>query len=117
MGMAFLVLTAMVIFLFDWLPMLLEGLNYYNPLSLIVMGLVILSIFAAVSVITTPMALISDKVGQEDLAKAMSLRQVLIGVGTVIGVFIGGFVIGLYDIPGLLLIILILLVISAVILI
>jgi len=116
-GMSFLVLLAMVIFQFDWLPMLLEGLVNYNPISLIAIGLVIMSIFTAVSVITTPMALISDKVGQEDLAKAMSLRQVLIGVGTVIGVFIGGFVIGLYDIPGLLLIILILLVISAVILI
>ncbi|MFX0205112.1 MAG: MFS transporter [Candidatus Hodarchaeota archaeon] len=115
-GMTFLVFIAMVMFLFDWLPMLLQGLVNYNPISLIVLSLVILSIFAAVSVITTPMALISDKVGQEDLAKAMSLRQVLIGVGTVIGVFIGGFVIGLYEIPGLLLIILVLLLISAVIL-
>jgi len=116
-GMFFLVLLAMVIFQFNWLPMLLEGLTNYNPLCLIVLSFVILSIFTAVSVITTPMALISDKVGQEDLAKAMSLRQVLIGIGTVIGVFIGGFVIGLYDIPGLLIIILILLVISAIILI
>jgi MFS family permease len=116
-GMTFLVLTAMFMFLFDWIPMLLEGLAYYNPISLIVTSLVIFSIFASVSVITTPMALISDKVGQEDLAKAMSLRQVLIGVGTVIGVFIGGFIIGLYEIPGLLFMILILLLISAVILI
>lgn len=116
-GMFFLVLSAMVIFQFDWLPMLLEGLASYNPLSLVILSLVILSIFTAVSVVTTPMALISDKVGQEDLAKAMSLRQVLIGVGTVVGVFMGGFIIGLYDIPGLLFIILILLVISAVILI
>ena len=116
-GMSFLVLLAMVIFQFDWLPIILEGLSNYNPMCLVVIGLVIISIFTAVSVITTPMALISDKVGQNDLAKAMSLRQVLIGVGTVIGVFIGGFIIGLYDIPGLLFIILILLVISAVILI
>ncbi|UCG02338.1 MAG: MFS transporter [Candidatus Heimdallarchaeota archaeon] len=115
-GMAVLVLSAMVIFLFDWLPMLLEGLAFYNPLSIIVISIVIISIFAAVSVIATPMALISDKVGHEDLAKAMSLRQVLIGVGTVIGVFIGGFVIGLFEIPGLLFVILILLLISAVIL-
>ncbi len=115
-GMTFLVLSAMVIFMFDWLPMFLDGLSNYNPLSIIIISIVLLSIFTAVSVITTPMAIISDKVGQEDLAKAMSLRQVLIGIGTVIGVFVGGFVIGLYGIPGLLFIILILLVISAVIL-
>jgi MFS family permease len=115
-GMTFLVLSAIVIFMFDWLPMLLDGLSTYNPLSIIIISLVIMSIFTAVSVITTPMALISDKVGQKDLAKAMSLRQVLIGLGTVIGVFVGGFVIGLYGIPGLLFIILILLVVSAVIL-
>ncbi|MFX0122051.1 MAG: MFS transporter [Candidatus Hodarchaeota archaeon] len=115
-GMIFLVLSAVVIFLFNWLQLLLEGLVIYNPLSIIVISLVIISVFLSVSVITTPTALISDKVGQEDLAKAMSLRQILIGVGTVTGVFIGGFVIGLYGIPGLLVTILVLLAISAVIL-
>ena len=62
------------------------------------------------------MAWISDLVGQEDLAKAMSLRQALIGIGTVIGALIGGYIIGSFGISGLFLVILFFLMISTIIL-
>jgi len=117
-GTLLLILSAMIFFLFDWFPILIDGLNSYDLLSIIIIGLFFpIIFFTAVSLVTTPTAWISDIVGQEDLAKAMSLRQVLIGMGTVMGTLVGGFVIGTLGISGLLLIILILLVVSAVILI
>ncbi|MFX0125990.1 MAG: MFS transporter, partial [Candidatus Hodarchaeota archaeon] len=116
-GTLLLILSAMIFFVLDWLPLLIDGLNSYDLLSIIIIGLFFpMIVFTAVSLVTTPTAWISDIVGHEDLAKAMSLRQVLIGIGTVMGVLIGGYVIGTYGISGLLLIIFILLVVSAVIL-
>lgn len=115
-GTIFLVISAIFLLLFDWLPTIFDGLGKYNPISVTFVGLFMLSVFIAVSVITTPTAMISDKVGQEDLAKAMSLRQVLIGIGTVIGALVGGYVISTASLTGLLFIILILLMISAIIL-
>lgn len=98
------------------LVQLIEGLINGEFFSYVIIGILLLSIFTAISLIPTPMAWISDMVGQEDLAKAMSLRQVSIGIGTVIGLFLGGFILGSYGISGLLLVILIFLIISAIIL-
>ncbi|MFX1284403.1 MAG: MFS transporter [Promethearchaeota archaeon] len=116
-GTLLLVFLGMTFFLFDWLPLLIDGLNSNDSLSIMIIGFLLpIIVFTAISLVTTPTAWISDIVGQDDLAKAMSLRQVLIGMGTVMGVLVGGYVIGTYGISGLLLIILILLVVSAVIL-
>ena len=77
-----------------------------------VFGGILVLIFTAMALIPTPMAWISDLVGHEDLAKAMSLRQALIGMGTVLGALIGGYVIGIFGVSGLFLVILFFLIIS-----
>lgn len=115
-GTVLLLLLGLVLIQFNSLPIFLNGLIQNEPFSLVIVGLFLVSVFAAVSLITTPMAWISDIVGQEDLAKAMSLRQVLIGIGTVVGTLIGGFIIGGFGIGGLLFVIIVFLIVSAVIL-
>ncbi|UCE13453.1 MAG: MFS transporter [Candidatus Heimdallarchaeota archaeon] len=95
---------------------IIEGLINGEIFSYLILGILLLSIFTAISLIPTPMAWITDKVGQEDLAKAMSLRNLSIGIGTIIGLFLGGFILGSFGIGGLLLVILMLLIISAIIL-
>ena len=115
-GTVLLLLLALALIQFNLLPILINGLIGNEPLSIAIIGLFLLSVFTAVSLIPIPMAWITDIVGQEDLAKAMSLRQVFIGIGTIIGALVGGFVIGGFGIGGLLLIIIFFLVVSAVIL-
>ncbi|MFX0181766.1 MAG: MFS transporter [Candidatus Hodarchaeota archaeon] len=115
-GTVLLLLLALILIQFNLLPILIDGLIGNEPLSIAIIGLFFLSVFTVVSLIPTPMAWITDKVGEGDLAKAMSLRQVSIGVGTIIGALVGGFIIGGFGIGGLLLIIIFFLVISAVIL-
>ncbi|MFX0174373.1 MAG: MFS transporter [Candidatus Hodarchaeota archaeon] len=115
-GSVLLLLLAWVLIQFNLLPTLINGLIGNKPLSIAIMGLFLLSVFTAVSLVPTPMAWITDVVGQRDLAKAMSLRQVSVGIGTIIGTLVGGFVIGGFGIGGLLLIIILFLVVSAVIL-
>jgi predicted MFS family arabinose efflux permease len=60
---------------------------------------------------------ITTIIGENDLGKALSLRMALIAVGTIIGTIIGPFVIVNYGISGILIVILIFLLISAIIII
>ncbi len=115
-GCTILILLCFSLFQFELLLPLIEGLATGEVISLANIGVFILLIFSAMALIPTPMAWISDLVGQEDLAKAMSLRQALIGMGTVIGALIGGYVIGILGISGLFLVILFFLIISSIIL-
>ncbi|MFX0211173.1 MAG: MFS transporter [Candidatus Hodarchaeota archaeon] len=115
-GALLLIFFAFLLIQFDWIPLLINGLINNEPISLLFVGMISLSVFFAISLVPIPMAWISDKVGQNDLGKAMSIRQVLIGIGTVIGTMIGAIIIGTSGVVGLLLIIFIFLMISAVIL-
>ena len=75
-----------------------------------------LLLWMATSLIPAPMAWIVDLMGKENVGKAMSLRQALIAIGTIVGTSIGGLIIGLFGISGLMLVILVFLLVSAVIL-
>ncbi len=115
-GCTILIFLCFSLFQFELLLPLLESLGTGEIISLAIIGGFLVLIFIAMAVIPTPMAWISDLVGQEDLAKAMSLRQALIGMGTVIGALIGGYVIGVSGVSGLFLVILFFLIISSIIL-
>ncbi len=115
-GTVILILLAILLIQFNWLPLLIDGLLVSDPISLVFIGIILFTIFLAISIVPTPMAWISDIVGQNNLGKVMSLRLVLMGAGTVLGTLIGAQIIGTFGINGLFLIILLLLIISAVIL-
>ena len=116
-GCTILILLCFSLFQFELLLPIIEGLASVEIFSLTTIGIFLVLIFTGVALIPTPMAWISDLVGQEDLAKAMSLRQALIGMGTVLGALIGGYTIGIFGLSGLFLIILFFLIVSAIILI
>ena len=59
---------------------------------------------------------IVELVGEDDLAKAMSMRLALIAIGTIIGTAIGPAIITYFGISGLFLFILFLVLVSAIIL-
>jgi predicted MFS family arabinose efflux permease len=106
-----------LIFQFNQIPRIIEGLNSRDILVIGFILLLLVLLFTMTSLIPAPMAWIVDIMGKENLGKAMSLRQALIAIGTIIGTSIGGFVIGTFGISGLILVILLFLVISAVIII
>jgi len=111
-GVLTLILLIFVILTFSLFSPLFYGLVKGNIFSLATVVLLFISIFTSVSLIPTPMAWIADIVRNDDLAKALSLRQASIGTGTVIGTLIGGFIIGSFGIGGLFLLIFLFLVIS-----
>jgi MFS family permease len=104
------------IFEFNQLSILLEGLESGNVETLIVIGVILILLCMATSLIPAPMAWIVDLMGKENVGKAMSLRQALIAIGTVIGTSIGGIVIGSFGVSGLILVVFMLLILSAAIL-
>ncbi len=104
------------IFQYEQLPILLEGLANEDITIVILVGFLIILLWMATSLIPAPMAWIVDLMGKDNVGKAMSLRQALIAIGTIIGTSIGGLIIGLFGISGLMLVILIFLLVSAVIL-
>ncbi len=112
---AILVALIYLIFQFDQIPVILDGLNSVDIIVVSFVAVLIVLLFSMTSLIPAPMAWIVDIMGKENMGKAMSLRQALIAIGTIIGTSIGGFVIGSYAIPGLILVILLFLLISAVI--
>ncbi|MHA1993294.1 MAG: MFS transporter [Candidatus Hodarchaeales archaeon] len=114
---AVLILNIYLIFQFNQIPRIIEGLNSRDILVIGFILLLLVLLFTMTSLIPAPMAWIVDIMGKENLGKAMSLRQALIAIGTIIGTSIGGFVIGTFGISGLILVILLFLVISAVIII
>jgi predicted MFS family arabinose efflux permease len=106
---------AFILFEFDLLTPMLTGLTTNDPLSILTILLFLMCLFAAIGLIPTPMTWITTLVGENDLAKAMSLRMALIAVGTIIGTAIGPFILVNFGIGGLILVILFFLMISAVI--
>jgi MFS family permease len=112
---AVLIIVIYLIFQFNQIPLIIEGLNSTDIFVISFILLMIVLLFAMTSLIPAPMAWIVDMMGKENLGKAMSLRQALIAIGTIIGTSIGGVVIGGFGIPGLILVILLFLMISAVI--
>ncbi|MFX0124691.1 MAG: MFS transporter [Candidatus Hodarchaeota archaeon] len=115
-GTSILVFLAGFLIHFNLLYLVIDGLITNNPLSFVIIMILLILIFTTVSLIPTPLAWIVDLIGKENVGKAMSLRQALIALGTMIGTIIGGFIIGFFGVNGLLVAIFIFLVISAVIL-
>jgi MFS family permease len=111
-----LLLITWFIFQYEQLPVLLEGLVNEDITIIILIGFLMLLLWMATSLIPAPMAWIVDLMGKENVGKAMSLRQALIAIGTIVGTSIGGLIIGLFGISGLMLVILVFLLVSAVIL-
>jgi len=111
-GVITLTLLIFIILLFNLFSPLVYSLVKGNIFSWATAILLYITIFASVSLIPIPLALISDIIGSDDLAKALSLRQASIGSGTVIGTVIGGFVISSFGIVGLLFLIFFFLVFS-----
>ncbi|MCK4848439.1 MAG: MFS transporter, partial [Candidatus Heimdallarchaeota archaeon] len=111
-----LLLMTWFIFQYEQLPILLEGLANQNLAVIGLIGFFIVLLCMATSLIPAPMAWIVDLMGEENVAKAMSLRQALIAIGTIVGTSIGGLIIGLFGISGLILVVFIFLLVSAVIL-
>lgn len=114
----FLMLILMLTFIqFEYLISFVIGLSHGELWTWGIIGIFLSLIFLAVSLVPTPMAWAIDRIGEQHVAKAMSLRQAMIGGGTIIGTIFGGIILGLFDIPGLLLAILVFLCISMIILI
>ena len=111
-----LLLIMWFIFQYEQLPVLLEGLVNEDITIIILIGFLMLLLWMATSLIPAPMAWIVDLMGKENVGKAMSLRQALIAIGTIVGTSIGGLIIGLFGISGLMLVIFVFLLVSAVIL-
>ncbi|MHA1947202.1 MAG: MFS transporter [Candidatus Hodarchaeales archaeon] len=111
-----LLLLIWFIFEFDQLSILLEGLANENIALIAPIGFFMLLLCMATSLIPAPMAWIVDLMGEENVGKAMALRQALIAIGTIIGTSIGGIVIGSFGVSGLILVVFMFLFISAVIL-
>jgi MFS family permease len=112
-----LLLIVFFIFQYEQLPLLLEGLANENIAIITLIGFLILLLCMATSLIPAPMAWIVDLMGKENVGKAMSLRQALIAIATVIGTSIGPLIIGEFGIPGLVLVVFIFLIMSTAILI
>jgi DHA1 family multidrug resistance protein-like MFS transporter len=74
------------------------------------------TILTAAAIIPSSMSWIVDRINEEDLAKVLSIRRALIGIGTVIGSFLAGITIGLFDVSTLFIVIAVLVIISAIIL-
>lgn len=102
---------------FEYLVPLFVGFSQNKLWAWGIIGVFLLLIFLAVSLVPAPMAWAVDQVGEENIAKAMSLRQAMIGGGTVVGTIIGGYILGFFGVTGLLLTIFVFLCISAIILI
>lgn len=115
-GTGILVLFVSLLIQFDLLYLVINGLITNDPFSFVTIMILFVLIFTTVSLIPAPLAWIVDLIGKDNVGKAMSLRQALIALGTVIGTLIGGVIIGLFGVNGLLVVIFIFLVISAVIL-
>jgi MFS family permease len=111
-----LILILFVIFQFEQLPPIINGLISGDLLIIMFLVILLILVFMMTSLIPAPMAWIVDIMGPENLAKAMSIRLALIAIGTILGTSIGGFIIGTFGIPGLILATFIFLGISAVIL-
>ncbi|MHA1972611.1 MAG: MFS transporter [Candidatus Hodarchaeales archaeon] len=110
-GIIAIVLGIYLVLQLHLLPIVISVISKLDILGLVIVTILFLAIFAAVSLVPIPIAWITDLVG-DDLAKAMSLRQASIGVATIIGTIIGGFVIGSVGILGLLVVIIVFLLIS-----
>lgn len=115
-------LSSLIIMIFsliqieNFLYRFIMGLESYDFLSILILGIFLVLLFTAVGIIPAPMAWIIDLIGNENVAKAMSLRQGLIAIGTIVGTIVGGFVIGIFGLIGLILVTFFFLVISAIIL-
>jgi MFS family permease len=116
MGTCILAIFAATLLEFDLIEPLFTGLQSYDPLSILSVIIFLLCLFTAISLIPTPVIWITVLVGEDDLAKAMSLRMALIAIGTILGTIIGPFIIVNFGIGGLLIVILMFLLISATIL-
>ncbi len=115
-GTGFTCILLFIIFQFEYIGILITGFAENELTSWIALLIILLSVFMAVPIVSTPLSWIISSVGKENTAKAMSLRMAFIGLGTIIGTSIGGFIIVNYGLSGLLLMILVFVVISAVLL-
>ncbi len=115
-GTCFLAFFIVTLIELDLIVPLLYGLQFYDLASILTVSVFLFCVFMAISLIPTPMTWITVLIGENDLAKAMSLRMALIAIGTIIGTIIGPIIIVDFGISGLLIVILFLLLISAVIL-
>ncbi|MHA2053821.1 MAG: MFS transporter [Candidatus Hodarchaeales archaeon] len=104
------------VFQFDLIADILEGMETMNPQVIIFLVICMILLFMMMSLIPAPMAWIVDIMGEENMGKAMSVRQALIAIGTIIGTSTGGFILGTFGITGLILAILLCLLISSIIL-
>jgi MFS family permease len=111
-----LVLLLFLVFQLNQLTTILQGMISGDVFALLIIGVIICLIFMMISLIPTPLALSVDLVGKENVAKAMSLRQALIALGTIGGTIIGGMILGSLGLSGLFLLIFFFLAISTVIL-
>jgi len=115
-GTCLLVFFIFILFQFNLIVPLINGLEIYDPISILLVFILILCVFTATSLIPTPMNWIVELVGEDDLAKAMSMRMALIAIGTIIGTAIGPAIITYFGISGFFLFILFLVLVSAIIL-
>lgn len=111
-----LILLLFIIFHFDLITGILEGITFFDFQAIIFLLLCIILLFMMMSLIPAPMAWIVDMMGEENTGKAMSIRLAIIAIGTIIGTSIGGFILGTFGITGLILVIFLLLMISSVLL-
>ncbi|MFX0185487.1 MAG: MFS transporter, partial [Candidatus Hodarchaeota archaeon] len=115
-GTGMLILCISALIHFNLLSLLINGLISNSLSSFIIIMILFVLVFTAVSLIPAPMAWIIDRIKKDEVGKAMSLRNALIAAGTILGTLIGGVIIGIFGVSGLLVVIFIFLIISAVIL-
>jgi len=104
-----------IILQFDLSAILIDEIMSLNPFVIGILLIFLVSIVAAVSLIPVPIAWIADLAG-DDLAKAMSVRQAVIGIATIAGTIIGGYILATYGNTGLLFVIFLFFLLSAIIL-
>jgi len=117
LGTGALVIVLFLVFELNFVSLLIEGFAKNDLICWIITILILISLFAAISITSTPMSWIIHLVGKENVAKAMSLRMAFIGLGTIIGTAIGGFILVNSGFNGLLFVILLFVLLSSIILI
>ncbi|WP_455140601.1 MFS transporter [Candidatus Hodarchaeum mangrovi] len=115
LGIFTIVSIFFIVLQFDLTTILINDIISLNPSGIGIILIFLASILAAVSLIPVPIAWITDLAG-DDLAKAISLRQAVIGMATIVGTIIGGYVLAIYGNTGLMVVIFLFLLLSAIIL-
>ncbi len=120
-GTTILILYLFVLIRLGIAKSILLDLIFYSNLSKIpsylpALGPLLLVLATTAAVIPTSMSWIVERINDEDLAKVLSIRRALIGIGTILGSFIAGATLGLFDVSILFIVLALLVLISAIIL-